>query len=524
LKCDRSTSIQYRWVFSNLDTSLESVMLIFFIHGVATRDVKYADPLKTAIKEEFKKINADVPTFYSSFWGNALNDVDRMWGCIDRDLQTVKKQHPEVELSDCFRYRQFREGFLSEFMGDMFTYLNQRRGFEIRNSIAQQLTQFLQENPQDSELHIITHSLGSVIFWDICFAERFTENDPAFDLRSSIENLGNESQKRQVRLKSITTMGSPILFFNTMLGINPNQVKEFAKKNSKYCLKWLNIIDSSDIISYPLKSSFCIDDSDKLELRDLYVDTNNNFAAKTARSIGQDIAAMALDTVKAHTGYWNCSRTVQLIMDNLRDEKEYKTSNRKHIQEAIDRLRNVAGISIDKLKLFINDEPIATLKFSDGSGKLFHIVNAAKIHHVYVFNEKNICSFAGYVGWIHTEGLQQAIEEIKNLFVFPDSFTNRIKIHNLNHLRNELLGCKYCSAVKLLSKKDFDNAVFISKLDDGYCVYYLNHLAGGQHLYVSSIPKSENFESSYNSIVLAYHGAFLGRSEILGIVRQLKGS
>lgn len=28
-------------------------MLVFFIHGVATHDVKYADKLKTLIKKEF---------------------------------------------------------------------------------------------------------------------------------------------------------------------------------------------------------------------------------------------------------------------------------------------------------------------------------------------------------------------------------------------------------------------------------------------------------------------------------------
>jgi hypothetical protein len=191
----------------------------------------------------------------------------------------------------------------------------------------------------------------------------------------------------------------------------------------------------------------------------------------------------------------------------------------------------VSGISIDKLKLFINDKPSATLKFSDGSGTLFHIVNAAKIHHVYIFNEINICLFAGYVGWIHTNGLQQAIEEIKKLFAFSESFndctfdkqpTDRLKIRNFHHLSNELFKCKYCSPVKSFSKKDFSNAVFLSKLDDGYYVYYLNHLAGGQHLYISSISKSESFESSYNSIALAFHGAFLGRDEILNIVRQLK--
>jgi hypothetical protein len=30
-------------------------MLIFFIHGFATQDVKYAQPLESLIREEFKK-------------------------------------------------------------------------------------------------------------------------------------------------------------------------------------------------------------------------------------------------------------------------------------------------------------------------------------------------------------------------------------------------------------------------------------------------------------------------------------
>ncbi len=69
-------------------------MLIFFIHGVATRDIKYADSLKTAIREEFNRKVTALPIFYSSFWGNALNDVDKMWNWIDRDLQIIRQEHP----------------------------------------------------------------------------------------------------------------------------------------------------------------------------------------------------------------------------------------------------------------------------------------------------------------------------------------------------------------------------------------------------------------------------------------------
>jgi hypothetical protein len=40
---------------------IKKIMLIFFIHGVATRDVKYAEPLKIAIKDEFKKQGKELP-------------------------------------------------------------------------------------------------------------------------------------------------------------------------------------------------------------------------------------------------------------------------------------------------------------------------------------------------------------------------------------------------------------------------------------------------------------------------------
>lgn len=390
-------------------------MLIFFIHGVATRDVKYAEPLKIAIKEELKKYGVISPCFYSSFWGNALSDVDKMWNQIDQDINSLQQDYPEININDCFRYRKFREGFLSEFVGDMFTYLNEQRGYEIRKLIAQQLIHFLKDNSQETELHIITHSLGSVILWDVLFSERFKSEDPAFDIRSLIQNLNNKSPQKQVYLKSITTMGSPILFFNTMLGVNPNKIIEFSQRNQSYSLKWINLIHPSDIIAYPLKSSFCSDISDKFQLKDIYIDTNN-LVAKTARSIGQETTAMALDAVTAHTKYWSYLRTAQLIVDYLQDAQSSQSSDKKSLQEVINCLKKVPGISLDRLKFAINDNPIATFNFSDGSGKLFHVVNAAQIHHVYLFDDMNICCFAGYVGWIHTNGLKAAIELIKNCY------------------------------------------------------------------------------------------------------------
>jgi hypothetical protein len=293
-------------------------MLVFFIHGVAIRDVKYADPLKAAIKQEFIKIGRPAPQFYSCFWGNALNDVDGMWNNIDRDIQNIQQESTGINVQDILRYRQFREGLLSQFVGDMFMYLNQKRGFQIRKVIAQQLREFIEEKSQEKDLHIISHSLGTVIFWDILFSDRFEPNDPAFQIRALLQNLDNTPSEKKVYLKSITTMGSPILFFNTMLGIDPKRVQAFAARNQNGCLKWLNIIHSSDIIAYPLRSSLSVDASDKLTLKDVYINDSNPIAT-LARAMGQNEVAMLADAGKAHGEYWNHTKTAELIIDNIQE-------------------------------------------------------------------------------------------------------------------------------------------------------------------------------------------------------------
>ncbi len=146
-------------------------MLVFFIHGVATQDAKYAQPLENLIREEFNKRGKPCPCFYSSFWGHILKDVGKMWNWIERDLQEIKKENPQADLQDIFRYQKFRKDFLFEFFGDAFTYLNSERGAEIRRLIADRLEDFIKQNPKENELHIVSHSLGSVILWDILFSE-----------------------------------------------------------------------------------------------------------------------------------------------------------------------------------------------------------------------------------------------------------------------------------------------------------------------------------------------------------------
>lgn len=406
-------------------------MLIFFIHGVATRDAQYAEPLRAFIRQEFNN-KGIFPHFHSSFWGNFLGDRDKMWNNIEQDLQELSQESPQADLEDNFRYRKFRDGFLSQFVGDFLAYLNPQRGIAIRKVIAQDLYHFLHDNPEEKELHIIAHSLGSVILWDVLFSERFSPNDPAFEIRAMINRLNQPNAARL--LKSISTMGSPILFLNTMLDVKPEQVKQFVAGYQEEPLRWVNIIHASDIIAYPLRASLKLNSSVNLDFKDKFIDNDansiernlNNFA-KSDNKIVQAIgvvnplineavayAPMLVGAADAHTGYWNCRQTASLITANILGKIELNT-----IKQVISCLNQVDGMTDKKvtdIRLHIFDETLEEISFKDGTGKLILTINPVKVHHVFVFNRYDYCKFAGYVGWIHGNSLKKMVKSIKNLF------------------------------------------------------------------------------------------------------------
>jgi hypothetical protein len=118
-------------------------MLVFFIHGVATKDAGYSKQLETLLKEEFIKREQLLPLFYASFWGNILKQTGQIWNWVHQDLQDFKRNYPQVDVRDVFRYQEFRQDFISEFFGDILTYFNTERGRKIRELIAQRHTSLM---------------------------------------------------------------------------------------------------------------------------------------------------------------------------------------------------------------------------------------------------------------------------------------------------------------------------------------------------------------------------------------------
>lgn len=386
-------------------------MLVFFIHGVATRDVKYSNSLVDGIKKEFNQIDQKLPYFYTSFWGHVLNDFNKIWNHIDEDLNSLEQRNPGVSTKEAFRYRQFREGLISEFAGDMFTYMNEKQGREVRQLICDQLLKFVENHPEEEEIHIIAHSLGTVILWDILFSDKFEDRDPAHVIRGVLsKQRGDESGR--VSLSSITTMGSPILFFNAMLGIDAKDIEQKIRDYTSGKIKWLNIVHASDIIAYPLSTSLNLSDKSSLIFRDQFVCKDANLLETAARKINQQEVALVASTVDAHNSYWKLPEVSQSIANQV-------VSQVKFSERIVLLLRKLPGMSQVGIKLHSDKDVVDTIRFRDRSGRLKCYKNFAGVYHVYVYSASSGCIFSGFVNWSSTDALLEEIEHIRWEFGEP---------------------------------------------------------------------------------------------------------
>jgi hypothetical protein len=410
-------------------------MLIFFIHGVAESKVKFAEPLKALIQKEFSQKEQILPHFHSGFYADILNNKGKIWNFIHQDLDKFKQENPYVNTEDILRGQELRQGFISDFVGDAFTYLNYERGEKIRQSITEHLEDFIKNHSQEKELHIVAHSMGTVILWDMLFSDKFPTDDAGLKFRSLI----NE----KVKLKSITTMGSPVILFNMLLGIETEQVK-LKCKSQEYPLRWVNIIHSSDMVAYPISSSLEIKQDSNIAITDKFIIDNANNLEGSVRQIANgiktvsditsidkvlDLGAIAAGAADAHIGYWNCPKTAKMITDHILGNEE------KIINLVIKRLEKVPGMTtvfhgvtenigkiIPETKKMWDDifNPIDPIReafpLADGSGRLTFRDNLAQTPHVTLYDAKNQCQFRGYVGPIHAGGLREEIKYVKQKY------------------------------------------------------------------------------------------------------------
>ena len=271
--------------------------------------------------------NTRSPIFYSSFWGHTFKSkTDQLFNWVRSDIRNLSNRCKELRGSeaDIYRYQECRESFIANFFGDFLTYLNTDKGSEIRKQILNQFQDFVNSHPEEKEIIIISHSLGTLVLWNLLFARDLPENDPANKFRKFFN-----SHDSKFELRGIVTMGSPLLFMGIKQNMDFSAVDDFTLKN-KRALSWVNIIHASDVIAYPLGNAIKHDKVEKLFFTDQYLWENANGAESGALRLGQPYAAMALGMADAHSSYWNNDISADLVSSLLRRHLTTLATKRVH--------------------------------------------------------------------------------------------------------------------------------------------------------------------------------------------------
>lgn len=195
---------------------------IVFIHGVNTRKSReaptYADRLRHLLEE--RKADLDL-RYISLYWGDAHQEQEQ---CL---LDLYKK---DKRLWSQLFFRDVREKALLQFVGDGALFISRYAGRVVVDLLGQQLSEQLAEHGSFQSgldrLHLVTHSFGTVIFFDMLFSDRWYISEPPEYkpvlypgirfIREQVFGLPPDG-KAGLDLCSIHTMGSPISIYSLIV-------------------------------------------------------------------------------------------------------------------------------------------------------------------------------------------------------------------------------------------------------------------------------------------------------------------
>ncbi|MBD1872810.1 hypothetical protein H6F75_04895 [Nodosilinea sp. FACHB-131] len=302
---------------------------VLFVHGVKQRQ-----------PEEFNRTTQELLQNVQRSIGNngrTIKPIVVFWG--DLNVQPQANLRQGLEASPQWRnlwLTDFRIREVVEFAGDAALYLSRHVGAQVVQRFQQIALPILQgaEPSGGDRLHIVTHSLGSVILFDLLFATRW--DDPSLDkdastrqtrqtvtqLRNTLFGLGQEPG-RGIHISSVHTLGSPIALFS-LLSVTGDSTHDLTKdlramlqtlyhQRGKKALPWYNYMHPGDPIAYPLQGLM----PRLMGNAQLYVHLRD----VVTEHHGLPITWGRLPLLwggDAHSGYWKSSTVVKTLTEVLR--------------------------------------------------------------------------------------------------------------------------------------------------------------------------------------------------------------
>lgn len=310
---------------------------VLFLHGVSVREspenekaqrYTYADPLFDLIQQTIKpkapnRTCVKVPLYWGNVNREALNEL----------LAGLKGSSTWNQLS----FREFREAQMLPFIGDAALYISRLIGSQAADQIKTQAFKELSQHEPGDRLHLVTHSWGSVILFDILFASRWDNPKiPGYQsvqaIREQIYGLGR-NPTTGIRLSSIQTMGSPIALFSllTISGRNANNesthdlspglealLKNLSLGSRK--LLWLNFIHPSDPVAWPLEkliNKLIVGSERYLQVEDVLTGGGGFFSFITQSGPFKQTIVSLASGGKAHESYWQNKDLALRIAQNI---------------------------------------------------------------------------------------------------------------------------------------------------------------------------------------------------------------
>jgi hypothetical protein len=286
---------------------------ILFVHGVKTRDKKEFQQSTNGLTNRIKAAIADK--------SRSIKPIPLFWG----DLNIPAQQHLRRGFNNSpswknFWMRDFRTEQILEFVGDAALYISRHVGAQVAQHLKEQALVGLKDIQSGDRLHLVTHSWGTVILFDILFATRWEDIHLDSEISESVKNIRaalfglQPSPKSGLPISSIHTMGSPIALFNLVNVSGPSshdltpKLKEFLRnlhdlKQRPVC--WRNYAHPGDPIAYPLEGvmPMLLDDySQYVDIDDVMVG-EKNFPANILQPLSQTIVPILLGG-DFHSSYW----------------------------------------------------------------------------------------------------------------------------------------------------------------------------------------------------------------------------
>lgn len=301
---------------------------VLFIHGVNTRQgTQFRQAAETLLNRIQASINDPL---------RLLQPVYLFWGNVGDDgTQTLLSGLNSSSSWAQFWFQKFRTEQILPFVGDAALYLSRGVSAQVVRQITDQALKqmnlsldMLPSLSSGDRLHLVTHSWGTVILFDVLFAPRWEAEDLDPSIRQNIKNIrtgffglgADVNRNFGIPIASIHTMGSPIALFSLInlnngrnFDLTPNlkvMLESLYQKNDGRTLPWVNYVHPGDPIAYALEGVMPLllqNDSNKVKIEDV-VTTGNAWMQPFSQTL-----LPLINGGKAHGSYWSNQQVANKI-------------------------------------------------------------------------------------------------------------------------------------------------------------------------------------------------------------------